>query len=167
MRRLAGAWLFLTLLASIALMFARFLAPGRFELELDVYILFVGGLALLEVVVLAREAYPREGVPAIVAALQPEPDAPQRPAELERLERELTMASATAFDLHARLKPLLREISAMRLAARGLRLDQGEAFLGEELWQLVRPDLPPPGDRHEPGIPPATLRRVVERLEAQ
>jgi hypothetical protein len=164
-KRLAATWLFLTLMASIALLFARFLAPGWFELELDIFILFVGALALLDVVIIAREAYPREKVPAIVAALQREPEKPRRPAELERLERELTMATATAFDLHARLRPVLQEIVGMRLAVRGLRLDEGEGVVGEELWQLVRPDRPPPSERHDPGIPHAALRRVVERLE--
>ncbi len=45
MRRLLGAWLFLTVLLAAALLFARLLAPGRFELELDVFILVVGALA--------------------------------------------------------------------------------------------------------------------------
>ena len=48
-------------------MFARFLAPGWFELELDVFILLVGGIALVDVVILARDAYPLEDVPEIVA----------------------------------------------------------------------------------------------------
>jgi hypothetical protein len=164
-KRLASAWLFLTLLASIVLLFARFLAPGWFELELDIYILVVGGVALLDVVVIAREAYPLEEVPAIATALEREPDKPSRPAELERLERELTMATSTAFDLHARLRPVLREVAGMRLAVRGIRLDEGEEVLGDELWALVRPDVSPPSDRHDPGIRRAALRRAVERLE--
>jgi hypothetical protein len=165
-KRLFAAWLFLTLMASIALLFARFLAPGWFELELDVFILFVGAVALVDIVIIVREAYPREETPAIVTALKRQPDRPPRLAELERLEREVTLASASAFDLHARLRPVLQEIAGMRLAARGRRLDQGEEILGEELWQLVRPDRRPPTDRHEPGIARAELRRVVERLEA-
>ena len=166
MKRLFAAWLFLTLMASIALLFARFLAPGWFELELDVFILFAGAVALVDIVIIVREAYPREEAPAIVTALKRQPDRPPRLAELERLEREVTLATASAFDLHARLRPVLQEIAGMRLAVRGRRLDQGEEILGEELWQLVRPDRHPPTDRHEPGILRAELRRVVERLEA-
>jgi hypothetical protein len=166
-RRLVAAWLVLTALASIGLLGARFLAPGWFELELDVYVLVVGGIALSEVVIFAREAYPREDVPAIAAALKREPFEPRRPAGLERFERELTLATTSAFDLHARLRPTLREIAAMRLVARGQRLDEhGEAVLGEELWELVRPDRPPPTDRHLPGIPPEELRHAIERLQA-
>jgi hypothetical protein len=165
-KRLFGAWIFFTSLASVALLFARLLAADWFTLELDIYILVVGGIALLDVVVLAREAYPRENVPAIVGALEREPAERQRPVELERLERALTMATATAFDLHAHLLPQLREIAAMRLGVRGLRLDESEEALGEELWELVRPEREAPTDRHASGIAPDALRRAVEGLES-
>jgi hypothetical protein len=159
-------WLFLSALAAVPLAFARLLAPGWFELELDIFILVVGGLALVEIVVFARDAYPLEGVPEIAAALHRGGEEPQRPAQLERLERELTMATSTAFDLHARLRPQLREIATMRLAARGVRLEDAEAMLSPEVWELVRPDRLPPANRHAEGIPPAELRRVVDALEA-
>jgi hypothetical protein len=165
-RRLAGAWLFLTALAAVVLGLARLLAPGWFELELDIFILVVCGIALVDVVLLLRSAYPPEEVSAIVAALDREPEAPRRPVQLERLERELTMASATAFDLHARLRPQLREIATMRLAVRGVRLEDAEDLLGAELWDLVRPDRELPSDRHAEGISPTALRRTVEELEA-
>ena len=126
--------------------------PGRFALELDVYILVVGGLALLEVVMATRQAYPRAAKSALAEALERAAARPvATPPELERLERELTLGSSTAFDLHYRLRPTLREIADERLAARGLRLDGGgaavEEALGEELWELVRPDREPPPKR--------------------
>jgi hypothetical protein len=165
--RLVAGWIVFAVFATVALLVARFFAPGRFELELDVYILAVGGLALLEVVLATRSAYPREGNSALAAALEREPVELRRPPEIERLERELTLATASAFDFHARLRPALREIAATRLAVRGRRLDdEGEEVLGEELWELVRPDRAPPTDRHAPGVPPDVLRRAVERLEA-
>lgn len=166
MRRLVWAWLFLTAMAAAALGLARLLAPGWFDLELDVFILVAGGIALVNVVIAAREAYPLEEGSALAEALDREPATPHRPAELERLERELTMAASTAFDLHARLRPVLREIASTRLAARGVRLEDGEAELGADVWELVRPDRAPPTDRHAEGIPPQRLRRVVEELEA-
>jgi hypothetical protein len=167
LKRLLIGWLVFTGLATVALLVARYLAPGRLALELDVYLLAVGGLALLEVVILTREAYPLEGRSALASALDSEQAEPSRPPEIERLERELTLASASAFDLHVRLRPTLREIATMRLATRGLRLDDdGEDVLGEELWELVRPDRRPPTDRHAPGIGPDALRGAVERLEA-
>ena len=164
MMRFLGGWIVFAGVATAALLLARFFAPGRFELELDIYILAVGGLALLEVVIVAREAYPNERRSALAAALERKAVKVPRPPEIERLERELTLATATAFDLHARLRPTLREIAGMRLAVRGLDAD-GEEVLGERLWELVRPDRPPPTDRHAPGLPLTELRRVVERLE--
>ena len=170
MKRMIQTWIFLAVLATIALVLARFAQPGRFALELDVYILVVGGLALLEVVMATREAYPRAGRSALAEALDREPPGPLRPPELERLERELTLGGSTAFDLHFRLRPTLREIADERLAARGLRLEAGgpevEKALGDELWELVRPDRAPPVRRFAPGISPDAAERVVERLEA-
>jgi hypothetical protein len=167
MKRLIVGWLVFTGLATIALLVAHFVAPGRFAIELDVFILAVGGLALAELVILIREAYPLESRSALASALERDEIKPSRPAEVERLERELTMATASSFDLHARLRPTLREIAAIRLATRGVRLDDdGEELLGEELWELVRPDRRPPTDRHAPGISPKGLRAAVERLEA-
>jgi hypothetical protein len=170
MKAMIQTWIFLTFLATIALLVARFAQPGRFALELDVYILVVGGLALLEVVMATRQAYPRAANSALAEALERQPPGPLRPPELERLERELTLGSSTAFDLHYRLRPALREIADERLAARGLRLDGGgaavEEALGEELWELVRPDREPPVKRFAPGISPPAAARVVQRLEA-
>jgi hypothetical protein len=169
-KRMLQTWVFLTALATLALVLARFAQPGRFALELDVYILVVGGLALFQVVLATREAYPRAARSALAEALDREPPRPLRPPELERLERELTLGASTAFDLHYRLRPTLREIAGERLASRGLRLDAGgaavEQALGEELWELVRPDREPPLRRFAGGISPAAVHRVVERLEA-
>jgi hypothetical protein len=169
-KRMLQTWAFLTVFATIALVLARFAQPGRFALELDVYILVVGGLALFQVVLATREAYPRAARSALAEALDREPPGPLRPPELERLERELTLGASTAFDLHYRLRPTLREIAGERLANRGLRLDGGgtevEQALGEELWELVRPDREPPAARFASGISPDGARRVVERLEA-
>jgi hypothetical protein len=161
------AWAIFAVLATLALLLALYLAPGRSELELDVYLLAVGGLALFEIVLATRDAYPVEKRSALSAALEREPASAPRPPEIERFERELTLATASAFDLHARLRPALREVAAMRLTARGLRLDEdGEEVLGEQLWELVRPDRRPPTDRHAPGISPDALRDAIERVEA-
>jgi hypothetical protein len=165
-RRLLTAWLFFTALLAGALLFARLVAPGWFELELDIFILVVGTLAVLNVVVAAREAFPLEGRSELAEALDRDRPDLQRPAELGRLERELTMANATAFDTHARLRPVVREIAGVRLAARGVRLDAAEEVLGRELWELARDDRPAPSQRHARGTPADALRRMVERLES-
>ena len=148
MKGMIQTWLFLTVLATIALVLARFAQPGRFALEIDVYILVVGELALFQVVMATREAYPRAARSSLAEALDRQPPGPLRPPELERLERELTLGASTAFDLHYRLRPTLRDIAGERLASQGLRLDGGgvavEQALGDELWELVRPDREPP-----------------------
>jgi hypothetical protein len=166
-KRLAIGWGAFTLVAAIALLLARVFEPGRLELELDIFILAVGGVALFDVVILIREAYPLEGpVTQIARALEHEEEEPQRLRELQRVERELTMATSSSFDLHARFRPLVRDIATARLGARGRKLEESEDELGEELWELVRPDRPIPTDRHGAGVSPEAVRRVVERLEA-
>lgn len=167
MKRLGIGWGAFALLATIALLLARLFEPNRLELELDVYILVVGGVLLLNVVILVREAYPLEQpVTQIARALEREDPEPQRLPELERVERELTMATATSFDLHTRFRPLARDIATSRLAARGRKLEESEDELGEELWALVRPDRPVPADRHGAGISRESVERIVDRLEA-
>ena len=167
MKRLAISWGAFTVVATIALVLARLFEPGRFELELDVFVLAVGGVALTNVVILIREAYPLEQpVTQIARALEHDEPEPQRLPELQRVERELTMATATSFDLHTRFRPLVRDIAAARLSARGRKLEESEDELGEELWALVRPDRPVPSDRHGEGISADAVARIVERLEA-
>jgi len=166
-KRLAIGWGAFTLLATIALLLARLFEPGRFELELDIFVLAVGGVLLFNVVILIREAYPLEQpVTQLARGLERDDPEVQRLPELERVERELTMANASAFDTHARLRPVVREIVGVRLAARGLRLDASEDVLGPELWELARDDRAAPTDRHAPGVPRESLRRLVERLES-
>ncbi len=166
MKRLAISWGAFAVLATIALLLARLFEPGRSELELDVFLLAVGGAALLNVVILIRESYPLERpVTQIARALERDDPEPQRLPELERVERELTMATATSFDLHTRFRPLVRDIATARLAVRGRKLEESQDELGDELWALVRPDRPIPTDRHGAGIAPASVRRIVERLE--
>jgi len=165
-RRMAIGWGAFALLATIGLLLAHLFEPNRLELELDVYILVVGGVLLLNVVILIREAYPLEpDVTQIARALEHDDQEVSRLPELERVERELTMSTATSFDLHTRFRPLVRDIATARLAARGRKLEESEDELGEELWALVRPDRPVPTDRHGAGVSPESVERIVDRLE--
>ncbi len=95
--------------------------------------------------------------------LQPVPD-------LVSLEHAIEFSRATAFDLHYRLRPRLVKLAEERFAARGLdprrRPATCLALVGDEAWELLRPDVPAPPRRGAPGIPLDTLRRVVERLDA-
>ena len=159
-------------LAGAGLAIAYALTPGRGALELQVSALVAGATVVLAAVLAVRDAFPHEESSALAAALdrrrQPES---QRPPGLMGIERLVSLAVATAFDLHYGLRPILREIAAQRLADnRGLRLDGGgprvELALGEGLWKLVRPDRARPESHFGPGVRPQALRRAIERLES-
>jgi hypothetical protein len=156
--------------ATIVLFLARRLAPGRHDLELDIYVLVLGLFALLAVMALLREVAPLEWRSELEEALVHEHADPPRIAELDRLQREVSMGASFAFDLHFRLRPIFREIAAARLERRGLDLDSGgdqvRELLGEEVWEVVRPDREPPSHRHGEGPGPAEVEKAVERLEA-
>jgi hypothetical protein len=66
-------WVGFAAVAVVALVVAHMLAPGRKELELDVFVLVLGGLGLMVLASeLRRLAPPAEGS-RVAEALQPEP----------------------------------------------------------------------------------------------
>ncbi len=97
------------------------------------------------------------------------PVAAARPRGLSAMERQVGLARGSAGDVHERLAPLLRDIARDRLATAGIDLDRdpdvAAEALGPDTWELVRPDRPPPPDRHGPGAAPAAIRTAVARLE--
>jgi hypothetical protein len=169
MIRLVLGWLGGALLATIALFIARTLAPGRRELELDVYVIVLGALALLGLVSWMRRSAPRPGDSLLERALRHPAEEPETLPELAHLERVLVMSAAQEFDLHYRLRPTLREIASARLAERGLQLDAGGALvheaLGEELWEVVRPDREAPANRQVKGMGLDGIERLVRQIE--
>lgn len=165
--RRAVVWAVGSGLAALLVAIAR---PGDRSLVLDAYLLFLGGLMLVLLVALTAQALPRAGRSRLERALARPPAKPARPAALLTLERRVLLATETAFEVHFRLRPTLREIAAYRLTAhRGIDLDHdreaAEAALGPEAWELVRPDRPPPPDRLARGKPFAELRAAVDALE--
>jgi len=98
------------------------------------------------------------------------PPPPERTRGLEELEHAVEFSQTTAFDFHFRLRPHLVRVAAYRLALRGVQLeaqpDRASQILGEEAWDLVRPDRRPPERHNAPGLELARLRRVVETLDA-
>lgn len=166
MRRLAVLWTVGAAIATAAVFIAWVIFPGRLELELNVYLLVLGGMALLAVTSWLREVT-RAPVGTPFDAPPQKGPSPRLP-ELERLERELALGAASAFDLHFRLRPVLREIAEQRLGRHGLRLDakpRTRETLGEDLWEVVRPDREPPADRHARGPGLERMRVIVESLE--
>ena len=145
--------------------------PGRAEIELRVYVLLLAAFVLGRLLARLRASLPERGVSPVDAALNRRPRRPERIPELEKIEREVTLGQATAFDLHFRLRPTVRRIASELLRARrGIDLDTSpeaaRRALGDETWELVRPDREQPLERFGRGIDLASLRKVVASLEA-
>jgi hypothetical protein len=153
---------------TIALLGIAAFVPGRIALGVRIYALVLGAVVVVVLVLALKRAYPNETVLRVAAS-------PARrgmpPSSLARIELETTLAAAGTFDLHYRLVPRVRALAVGLLSSRrrvSLELDRDTArsILGEDVWELVRPDRPPPEDRQAKGIPPRELARVVEALEA-
>ncbi len=169
--RTAGRVGFLAVLVGLGLLGASLFYPVPVERAVQGYLLFLGALVAFVLVQATREASPATAESTYERALRRRVRRPARPPELEKVEREVVLSAMSSFDLHMRLRPLLREIAAHRLVTRrGLALDRGgsevRSTLGEELWELVQPDRRPPHDRFAPGLPLSGLRRLLDRLEA-
>ena len=106
---------------------------------------------------------------AFDAAFAPRRRTRARPASLERVEREVALASGTAFDVHYRLRPPVRTVASALLVRRGVDLERAperaQTMVGTELWDLIRPERAAPDDRTAPGLSLETIERVVEELE--
>jgi hypothetical protein len=154
---------------TIGLGVALVLARDRAELEVHVWLLVVLALVVLAFLSAVRSAYPTTPSPFATSLRQPRP-ARERPGALVRLEREVSMAGSAAFDVHYRLRPALVELAAGLLSSRrGIDLQRepgrAQAVLGDDVWELVRPDRPQPLDHLGAGIDGAHLDRVVSALE--
>lgn len=170
MTRRATRFVKLPLLATAAFVVTVAFLPGRRELAVHVFGLALATLALGWLVGVVRRAHPVAATSPFDLGLRRRHGLREPVAELERLEREVSMATSTAFDLHFRLRPRVHRIARQLLASRrGVDLaTQPEAarrLLGEETWAIVRPGTEPPSDRLAPGLDLARLRAVVTSLE--
>ena len=155
---------------SLGLLAVALALPGRLDEAFRVFILAIAAFGLAQLLVALYASRPVALWSPVDQALQPATERPARVEELERIEREVVIAQTTAFDLHFRLRPTLRRIASELLRSRrGIDLDgepdTARKALGEETWELVRSDRPPPDDRFGPGIETARLHRVVDSLE--
>ena len=155
------------LLTTVLAVAALVAAPDRRDLILDLYVLSLGGIAVIRLVGLTRRRLQPGERSAFDDALHHRVERPVRIAERDKLAREVQLGMQTAFDLHYRLRPTLVEVAENRLAGRGVRLESERArgLLGEEAWEVLRPDRPPPHDRNAPGISTDELGRLVGALE--
>ena len=170
-RWLWSGWGALLVVGLLTLAVVSFIFPGRRHIALDVFVLFVGALGLVAAVRVTRGASPDIHEPSLADELHDPLDVlPQRPAELERLEREVYLSLGSSFYLHHRLRPILREVAANRLLLRhGCDLDrrpqEAHALLGDTAWEWLRPERPEPRDRWAPGPSLTELTAVVDAVE--
>jgi hypothetical protein len=157
--------------ATAALIVAVLFLPGSARSSaLYAYI-----LVLVAVAVAALEAHiaaafpvtPRFGAP-VPRRRHPDAGVPQ----LEGLVLRLAGGTPNAFDLHNRLRPLVHDIAAARLA-RHHRLDldgqpeRAHALVGRRTWELIRPDREPPNDVwNARGWSEGELGELIDELEA-
>jgi hypothetical protein len=171
MKSVRSRWVAVIVVAVLILAGVSFILPGRRHIALDVFVLFLGALGLAAAVRATHGASPEIHEPSLVDELADPLDVlPQRPTELERLEREVHLSLGSSFYLHHRLRPLLREIASNRLLVRhGVDLDgrpdEAAKLVGPQAWEWLRPDRSEPRDRWAPGPPFKELTSVVDALE--
>jgi hypothetical protein len=157
-------------IATIGLLVLLGVRPVSTQQLLTAYVLVLAAIALAALTRVARSASDFPPPSEFDAALRVREASPMRPPELVRTEREITLGTSNAGHLHQRLLPLLREAAAARLSA-GHNVDlvrrpqAARELLGEDAWELLRPDRPEPLDRNAPGISMRRLRGVVATLE--
>jgi hypothetical protein len=144
--------------------------PFRHGLIVQGWLLTCGGLILLQLVAATRAPALDNEPSSFERALRSTTPAPERPPELARLEREVYLGMTGQLFLHRRLRPTLREIAEQRLRdCRGVELDSGDpdvvAALGDDGWELLRPDRKEHGNPDAAGIGLPELERVVAALE--
>jgi hypothetical protein len=136
---------------------------------LAVVLLVVEALGLSVLAWWALRALPPDST-AFERALRARRSRPPRLRELERIEHDVVQGAANPLDLHRRLRPLLRQIAAHRLAVRhGVALDaddgHSQRLLGDEAWALLRPGRELPDERRGPRLGIHEIEAIVARLE--
>jgi hypothetical protein len=156
-------------LATVGFVLALNVRPSDANLAVEAFVLFVGALGMALLVRATARLFPPETPSRIERPRRPR-RTDKRLGELVRIERELEMATQSAFDTHYRLRPLLRELAETRLARRGVDLDapegRAEELLGPDAWEIVRPDLVRPTEHHAAGVRLAAVDRAVTALES-
>jgi hypothetical protein len=168
---LAGRLVVPVVVAGISLAALLALPPLSTARALAIWVVIVAALSLI---VLIRHPGWGSGSPRarrFEAAVRGRAPAASQPVEFLRMERELELGIAGAAHAHHRLLPLLRAAAEARLSSRhrielDRRADAARALLGEEAWELLRPDRPEPADRFAPGVPRSRVAAVIDRVES-
>lgn len=163
-RDLLAGYVVLAVAAGITMgVLALVVQQGR-DRPFDFVLLTAGALA----VAFGWQALLHAVPPAAPLAAATSAPALEPPPSLARMENAVFFACSRAVDAHMLLRPVLRDVAAQRLAARGIDIDRdarAAELLGPWAWALLRPDVAEPADWHAPGLDPAALEKVVEALE--
>ena len=151
----------------VLLVIPRLSTPRAF----GIWVVLVTALVLVVLIRRSHGSAEREPASRFEQALRGRKRTSSQPEELLRMDRELVLGSADADHSQRRLLPLLRATAAARIAARhGFELERrpeaARALLGEDVWELLRPDRPAPEDRHASGVPRKRIAAVIERVES-
>jgi hypothetical protein len=136
--------------------------PGARTVVVHAYVLAIGALVMLGVLAATAESVPKRRRSQLDRALTEVVRGDEPLHEVERIERQVTLGTATAYDLHVRLLPQLRQIAQARLERTGRTMSP--ETLGR-WWELLRPDRTAPENRHGSGISASELRELVSDLE--
>jgi hypothetical protein len=152
-------------IATLGLAVALGVQPVAVDRILSAYVLVLAAIALAAMTRVLRSASELPAPSQFAHALRPRIAVTVRPPELIRTEREITLGTSSAWHLHTRLVPLLREVAAARGVDFVRRPTVARDLLGDETFELLHPDRPAPEDRSAPGLPLARVRAAVDALE--
>lgn len=102
---------------------------------------------------------------------QTTPSAPDQklPLRLRQIVNALQESEQSEYGVDRSLRPVLVPIASARLSRHGvepaLAPRRAQELLGDELWEIVRPDRPSAAYRVGGGLAADDLRRAIERLE--
>ena len=156
-------------LATIGALLGLFASTGVRARVLDAYLVALCAVLMLMLIRTLRARLAERRVSRFDSTLATMRHAPP-PSRGLTLERDLELSRLNEFHFHMRLRPVLREIAALKLRRRyGVELDREPARARELVpsaaWEVVRPDRPPPRDRLAPGPSLDQVRTLVSELE--
>jgi hypothetical protein len=168
--RWKGSALVLTV-ASVILLTTAMAVPRYAQASAQIFVIVLGALVIRLLVQAVRVATSAPGPFPFDQALHepPEQEIP-RATEPDRIAFEVGASTYRALELHHRFRRRLRRLAADRLTVEhGVDLDAdrdaARSLLGEEAWDLLRPDHEPPEDRFGPGMPIEDIRKIVTAVE--
>jgi hypothetical protein len=140
---------------------------------ISVWIVLLAAIALGELfaAMSAADARNARAAARFENALFPQRAVERRPLQLDRVDRDVVLGAVAYVWARHGLLPRLREVVAARLASRrGIDFARNPRaacdVLGEDAWELVRPDRREPEDPYMEGVSMEQVDVVLTRLES-